>query len=193
MNADVSINLWEKDIQTIVEDTNHQLKGLNKSQLNWKPSPDVWSVAQNLDHLITVNRSYFPVIDKMNEGNYSLPLHAKIPILTSFLGDFIYKSVDPKNLKKITTFSIWEPTSSELDTTIIDRFLDHQERLMNKMRESGGLLEKNAIIASPVNRYIVYPLERAFDIIVAHERRHMNQAMDILPLLDTKAEQGTSN
>lgn len=193
MNADVSINLWEKDIQTIVEDTNHQLKGLNKSQLNWKPSPDVWSVAQNLDHLITVNRSYFPVIDKMNEGNYSLPLHAKIPILTSFLGDFIYKSVDPKNLKKITTFSIWEPTSSELDTTIIDRFLDHQERLMNKMRESGGLLEKNAIIASPANRYIVYPLERAFDIIIAHERRHMNQAMDILPLLDTKAEQGTSN
>jgi hypothetical protein len=31
---------------------------------------------------------------------------------------------------------------------------------------------------SPANRNMVYTLERAFDIIVVHERRHFQQAME---------------
>ncbi len=193
MNIDTSFDRWDKHIKAIQSQAEEQFNHLTKQQLNWKPSQDVWSIAQNLDHLITVNRSYFPVIDQMLEGNYRLPLHSKLSFITNFFGNFIYKSVDPKNTKKISTFSIWEPTESELDITIVPRFIDHQERLNTKIKESKYLLDQHAIVGSPANRYIVYPLSRAFDIIIAHEQRHLNQAANVWSLYSEKTDNSVIN
>jgi hypothetical protein len=44
-------------------------------------------------------------------------------------------------------------------------------------------LEKGTVISSPANKYIVYKLETAFDIIVAHEERHLEQAKEVLSVL----------
>jgi hypothetical protein len=39
------------------------------------------------------------------------------------------------------------------------------------------------VISSPANKNIVYKLETAFDIIVSHEQRHLEQAKEILQLM----------
>ena len=63
---------------------------------------------------------------------------------------------------------------------IIDRFATHQQELIKWMKRSEPFIMKDIIIHSPANKIIVYKLEKAFDLIVTHERRHLNQAKELL-------------
>jgi hypothetical protein len=45
------------------------------------------------------------------------------------------------------------------------------------------LVQAETVISSPANRFIVYKIGRAFDIIVAHEERHLNQAKEVKAFL----------
>jgi hypothetical protein len=50
-------------------------------------------------------------------------------------------------------------------------------------------LNGKTVIASPASKMIVYTLDTAFDIIVTHERRHLEQAREVLRQLDTANQQ----
>lgn len=78
------------------------------------------------------------------------------------------------------TFPVWEPTISQVNDDILQRFEKHQNELKRQIETSKELVEKGTIISSPANRNIVYKLETAFDIIVSHEQRHLEQASEIL-------------
>ena len=43
---------------------------LSESQIHRKPDAETWSIAQNLEHLILINESYFPVIDRLRNKNH---------------------------------------------------------------------------------------------------------------------------
>ena len=68
------------------------------------------------------------------------------------------------------------PSQSTINADILDRFLQHQEELADFIDSCADLVDQKQIISSPANRNIVYPLSRAFDIIVAHEQRHLEAA-----------------
>lgn len=153
---------------------------LGEKELNWKPNPQTWSIAQNIDHLIVVNETYFPVLASLKKGTYKTPLIAKLGFMVSFLGKTVLNAVKPGRKKKMKTFPVWEPTVSQVKGNIIQRFEKHQNELKHQIETSKELIEKGTIISSPANRNIVYKLETAFDIIVSHEQRHLEQASEIL-------------
>ena len=163
---------------------NETFGALTAEKLNWKPDPQVWSIAQNIDHLITINETYFPVIGAIRTGDYRTPLIGKLGFIVRFFGKTVLRSVQPDRRRKIKTFPVWEPSSSLISGDILDRFGKHQEELKAMMERSGDLLEKGTVISSPANKYVVYTLEQAFDIIVAHEQRHLEQAKELLAELE---------
>lgn len=171
---------WSNDIDKITKDSYSQFGHLSIEQLNWKPSPQTWSIAQNLEHLIVVNETYYPVISCLKSGTYKTPFIGKIGFMVSFLGKTVLNAVKPDRKKKMKTFSIWEPTISEIKEDILKRFENHQTELKQKIEASKELIEKGTVISSPANRNIVYKLETAFDIIISHEQRHLEQAREIL-------------
>jgi hypothetical protein len=152
---------------------------LSFEQLNTKPSPEKWSIAQNIEHLIKVNDSYFPVIAELRAGTYKPYFLAKIPIIVNMFGKLIYKSVLPENTQKIKTFPIWEAEKSNISPEILQNFLTHQIQLAELILSCEDLVKKKTVIASPANHKIVYYLETAFEIIIAHEERHFEQAEEI--------------
>lgn len=156
--------------------------GLTDEQLNWRPNDQTWSIAQNLEHLIIINESYFPIFDQLMAGNFKPPFIGKFNFIAKKFGQMILKSVDPNNLKKSKTFEVWKPNTSQIDGDILSRFLDHQATLKQYIikLEKGQFL--NSVIHSPVNKYIIYTLDDAFKIIVDHESRHFKQATGILNL-----------
>ncbi len=156
---------------------------LTAEQLNWKPNEQTWSIAQNMDHLIVINETYYPVIKSVRQGTYKLPFMGKIGFMVNFFGKFILNSVEPTRKKKIKTFPIWEPIKSNIAPDILNRFEKHQEELKQLISGSKDLVEKEVIISSPANKNIVYKLGTAFDIIVTHEQRHLEQAKEILAQL----------
>ncbi len=177
---------WIEAINKTTRDFQDSFGNLNPAQLNWKPAADKWSIAQNMDHLIVINSSYFPIIQSLKKGTYKAPFLGKVGFLVSFIGKMILNSVNPDRRRKMSTFPIWEPTKSEIPVGILDRFVAHQAELKKMIEDSQDLLEKGAVISSPANRNIVYKLEKAFDIIVTHEQRHLEQAKEVYELM--KAE-----
>lgn len=170
---------WASQLDKITEQFLTSFGALSLEQLYWKPDPQTWSIAENIKHLITVNESYYPILASLQEGNYKTPFIGKMGFMVSFLGKMILNSVKPDRKRKMKTFRIWEPTVS-VSENLLEQFEKHQNELKQQIALSEKLVERGAVISSPVNRNIVYKLETAFDIIVAHEQRHFEQAKEVL-------------
>lgn len=179
---------WTATLDNITKQSQTEFGGLTTEQLNWKPNSGTWSIAQNIDHLIVVNETYYPVLTSLKDETYKTPFIAKIGFIVSFLGKTVLKAVQPDRRKKMKTFPIWEPSESKVGDDILKRFEVHQNELKQKIENAKELVERGIVISSPANRNIVYKLETAFDIIVSHEQRHFEQAKEILSLLSQNVE-----
>ena len=174
---------WINEIDKLTSSFKNNFDHLSNEQLNWQPNPSIWSIAQNMEHLIAVNKTYFPVLEQLRNGKYKPPFISKFGFVVSFLGKTVLNAVNPDRRKKMKTFPIWEPQTSETCKNILRRFENHQNELKQKIEEANEFIEKGIIICSPASRNIVYKLETAFDIIVTHEQRHLEQSKEILLLL----------
>ncbi len=176
---------WPHELDRVTEAYQQAFAALNVAQLNWKPNSETWSIAQNIDHLMVINSTYFPILTQLHQGDYQVPFYGKWAWYNRMMGQMILKSVQPETQRKIKTFPIWQPAESDLSADILTQFSTHQQKLKEAIIEAQPLLEQGALVSSPANSAIVYPLQSAFDIIVTHEKRHLLQAKAVqgqLPL-----------
>ncbi|GGF47223.1 hypothetical protein GCM10011339_39700 [Echinicola rosea] len=176
------IDQWKGSLATTTQDFKDAFQRLNKDELYRKPNPDTWSIAENIQHLIVINKSYFPIFEQIVEGSYQKPFIGNIGFLNRALGNMILKSVAPDNAKKIKTIPVWKPEKYEehRQEELLEVFEKHQKTLTDWIDRLKPALEKGQVIHSPANRLIAYPLDMALDIITTHERRHLKQAKRIL-------------
>lgn len=178
MNTDAQINAWVKRLGNVTEKAVAEFDHLSEEQLNQKSDPETWSIAENLQHLIQINESYYPVIESIRKGNMKLSWLSKFAFIRNFFGKMILGSVEPTRKKKIKTFPIWEPSHTGVEEGIVARFSAHQHHFTDWVVSCKDLLEAGQVIYSPANENIVYSLEHALEIIVTHEERHLNQALE---------------
>ncbi len=188
-NAKITTKMtaWKTELAANTALFKQAFGGLSAEQLNWKPNAETWSIAQNIDHLITINKTYFPLIEQVQNGVYNTPWWSKLTIVTRFFGNVIYNASDANRKRKMKTFPIWEPETSDLSADILDEFEAHQQTLAQQIESAENLVERGVVISSPVNSNIVYRLERAFDIIVIHEKRHFEQAKEVMAMMQNLA------
>jgi hypothetical protein len=120
----------------------------------------------------------YAVFDTLENGTLKLPFVARIKSLPRFLGKFILNAVEPSRKRKIKTFAVWTPDSSMVPGDIIAQFLAHHDKLKSVLKEKKGLFGHGLIISSPANKFIVYSVDDAMEIILTHEERHLNQALE---------------
>ena len=174
------MNDWINQIDKTTAEFQQFFGELSSEELNWKPNPTTWSIAQNIDHLIVINKTYFPILADLKSGKYQLPFLGKFGFIVSYLGKLILKAVEPSRKKKTKTFSIWEPSESNISDDILAQFSNHQKELKREILAAKDLVKQGAVISSPANKNIVYKVETAFDVIVTHEQRHLEQAKEVL-------------
>ncbi len=177
------IQHWIDQIDETTTGFKAAFEHLNEEALNWKPAPDKWSIAQNIDHLITIDTSYFPIIQAAEEESLKLPFISRIGLIVKGFGKMILGSVKPDRSRPSKTFPVWEPSSSNIDGSIVLDFEFHQRDLKILIERSIPLLLRGIIIHSPANKNIVYTLKDAFEIIVTHQKRHLAQAKEVLQLM----------
>lgn len=174
---------WLKRIDELTEKFVSTFGELDNELLNIKPNQNTWSIAQIIQHIIILNESYFPLLEKLKSGNNELPFHAKFGFMVNLAGNLILKSVQPENVRKTKTLKIWEPALSNIPDGIIEKFRNHQGQLKSAIKECETFVKQGTIISSPANKNIVYKLETAFELIVVHEERHFNQAVEVMQKL----------
>jgi hypothetical protein len=65
MNNREELEYLRSDVLSLADQAQSEFGRLRVDQLNWKPAPTTWSVAQCFHHLITTNASYFPTFDSI--------------------------------------------------------------------------------------------------------------------------------
>jgi len=159
----------------IAAETKSTFGRLTPAQLNWKPSPERWSVAQCFDHLLTSNKGYFPTIEGVIAG-IKPTFWQRMPVLPGLAAKLLIKSLDPKSTRKIKAPQKFQPAQSDISASVIDDFVDQQASMVKKMKATEHLDLEKIVITSPVASVVTYSLMDAYRIIVVHERRHFEQA-----------------
>lgn len=153
---------------------------LSHAQLNWKPSPQQWSVGQCFDHLILTNEPYFPLFAKIAAGEHERSLWQRVPLLPSVFGRLVLGAVSPQSARKIKARPGFLPAASDIDAQIISRFARHQEELLRLMKATEGIEVEKVIITSAISPVVIYSLLDGYRIMVTHERRHFLQAERVM-------------
>ena len=152
---------------SVAQQANDTFGQLTVSQLNWKPSPERWSVAQCFDHLLNTNKGYFPVIENVLAGQKPT-LWQRMPVLPGLAGNLLLRYVDPASTRKIKAPKNFQPAQSDISGSIINDFVDQQGKIVEKMNSTRHLDLERVIISSPVAAPITYSLMDAYRIIVIH-------------------------
>jgi hypothetical protein len=184
MNVDKAIKSWYRRLDAVTTKIDTEFGRMSHEQLNWKLSSEKWSIADILEHLNLVNTSYEKVLTDSANGTSDMGFTGRIGFVVKFLGNIINQSVESSRAKKMKTFPVWEPTESTVSAEVIPEFKKLQGLIKQLISDNKLLLEKDTVIPSPINRYIVYKLRKAVEIIVSHEERHLNQALEVKSMID---------
>jgi hypothetical protein len=152
---------------------------LDSEQLNWKADPSSWSIAQNIDHIILLNKSYFQEFKLIELGTYTVPLVTKLKYWYSFARNPIKPYTDSHRVKKSKTYDFWNPTRDDYTPAILNEFQARQREFIKHM-EQLHKFSRRTLVFYPGDRSFVFTLETAFGVMIEHERRHYNQAKEVL-------------
>ena len=168
------------ELEKIAESSKQTFGSLNADQLNWKPGPDQWSVAQCLDHLVSANTAYFPVFERIARDEKKNTLWESLPLIPGLFGKLLIKYLEPASQRKLKAPKSIQPSASTIDPEIVNRFVIQQTELARAFRSFEGKDLDQIKITSPFMRLIPYSLRSACTIIVVHEQRHLQQAERVL-------------
>ena len=168
------------EMTTIADNAQLTFGNLTAQQLNWKPSTEVWSIGQCFDHLITANKAYIPIIEQVLLGKKQSTFWEKTPLLPNLFGKLLIKYLSPQSIRKMKAPQVFKPSSSSIDEDIISRFIEHQKQMMLLMKRTEGFNLSQIKITSPALRFVTYSMIDGYEIIVVHEKRHVQQAERVL-------------
>jgi DinB superfamily len=160
----------------IADDARKVFGGLTAEQVNWKPSPEQWSVGQCFDHLIKTNERFAALLEEIGRGARRSGAWERWSPLSGFFGKMVLKAVAPEAKRKFKAPRSTQPSASEVDARIVEKFVAHQGRLANLMKATEGVDLRKTKVASPIAGFVTYSLLDAYRITTAHERRHFEQA-----------------
>ncbi len=150
---------------------------LTEAQLNWKPAPDRWSIAQCLDHLAISSRGfdrYFTVaIDRARRKSWVTNAPTYKP---TFVGGWLARQLHPETGRNLPAPKVFRPADSSDIKGALDHFLKQQGAFLDFVRQTDGIDYNKTRLRSPVTLLMRYSLADAFVITVVHGRRHLAQA-----------------
>lgn len=165
-----------REVEAIARDAQSLFGGLDERQLNWRPDAASWSVAQCLDHLLNANREMFQAIDAATDGAGPRTLWQRLPVLPGVFGRMMIRSQSPETSRKFRAPGKIIPASSAIDPRITERFLANQREAAARVRALGARDVARIIMVSPFVAFITYSVLDGCRIVVAHQRRHLEQA-----------------
>jgi hypothetical protein len=150
--------------------------GLSDAQLNWKPSPEKWSIAQCLEHLTAASSGFNPYfVDALARGRQRFATASPPTYQPSFMGRWLIKHVEPESPRKLRAPKIFKPSASNVRNAL-DNFLEQQKAFLKFVGETNGIDYNRTRLRSPVTPLVRYSLADAYVITVSHEQRHLQQA-----------------
>ena len=150
---------------------------LSEAQLNWKPSPEQWSIAQCLEHLaITSGKfdNYFSLA--LERARKKRPITNAPAYKPSVVGGWLARQVSPEGGRNLPAPKVFRPSEASMIAASLDLFLNAQTKFIDFVKQCAGIDYNKTRLRSPVTPLMRYSLADAFVITVLHGQRHLGQA-----------------
>ncbi len=170
---------YQRQIEAVNEDARDLMAGLSEAQVNWRPTPAHWSIAECLDHLTVTNRELMERIEAAISDARSRGLTNRGPFRYGVIGNMIIRSMEPPVKMKFKAPKIFKPRPDQSLEAVARDFFAVQDELLRLIKEANGINLARIKITSPVTRLIKLSLGQAFSLIATHERRHLWQARQV--------------
>lgn len=175
------------EVATITERNIQLLKGkfgsLSAAQMNWKPSKDVWSIAEIFAHLNGYAAYYHPAFfDKMAKTRFTIP---KEIFNSSPLGRSAWQSMKlgkQQNVKrKFNAPKNYNPilTTSLLNGSEVEQLLAGQHELLHVLEKAIAVNIRKVKVPISISKIIRLRLGDALLFVAYHNERHMQQAINL--------------
>ena len=168
------------EFRAMARDTHAAFGSLSEGQLNWRPDETRWSIAQCFDHLLRANAEMFESMDAAIDSPHSRTIWQRIPLLPRLYGVMLIKSQGPETRRRFTAPRQARPASSAVEKNIIQRYVVHQHEAAERVRALEGRDVARVIMGSPFVSFITYSVLDGCRLIVAHQRRHFEQAQRVM-------------
>ena len=170
------------ELEDIARDAQATFGGLDALQLNWRPEPAKWSVAQCLEHLVISNQWMFRAAGDALGDARPRTVWQRLPVLPGVVGRMLIRSQSPAATRQFTTSSKAAPATSDIGADIVRRFVEQHRDALTRVRALDERAAAGAIMTSPFLRVIAYSVLDGWRLLVAHDRRHLAQARRVMLL-----------
>ena len=151
---------------------------LSPGQINWQPTPDEWSIAQCLDHLVVVNNLLLPKMEVAAEQTRERGLFAQGPFTYGWFGRLFIHALEPDVQPNMQAPAIYRPAESNI-TAALERFLAVQQRLIDLLPQLIDLDLRQVRVTSPALPLLRLQLGAWVAATVAHNWNHIRQAQRV--------------
>lgn len=151
---------------------------LDQSQLNWKESPQSWSILECLEHLNRYGDFYIAEINKciMDSKTKSTEFFN-----SGWIGNYFAISMLPKKkLNKMKTFKNMNPSGSQLNGATIDKFLMQQKEILNILKNAQSVDLTKTKTSISISKWIQLRLGDTLRVLIYHNERHILQAQKVM-------------
>ncbi|MBC7901014.1 MAG: DinB family protein [Saprospiraceae bacterium] len=168
-----------EEMRKVSDEALETFGGLSAEQLNWKPSPDSWSVGQCFEHIIKTNQEFYPEFEKLAAGKRKNSFWENWSPFTGWAGRFLINAVSVDSKKaKAPSKRIVPP--SDIEPNIIERFASHVDEVNTKVEACAEVDCKKTVVTSPFLAVFTYSLDDAYTVLVEHTKRHFRQAKRVM-------------
>src|SRR5262249_39816149 len=96
---------------------------LSETQLNWKPTPDQWSIGQCIDHLLVTGRNSLLNIHQAISDARSRNLFNEGPFRYGLIEKWFVNQMGPEARMRFKAPKAYMPTTDWLDAEIVNQIL----------------------------------------------------------------------
>ena len=168
-------------LEAATKDAQTHLGDWTDDQLNWKPSPNKWSAAECLQHLVVAHDAYWPQIQAV-VGSTAPRAPSDNDVKPTFIGRMLLRAVRPETTTRTRAPGRFNPARSHVPGSPLEAFERAQENLAKLIEGTADVDWHRVKVTTPVNRLIRFRLGEVYRILTAHGQRHVNQAIRLREL-----------
>lgn len=158
--------------------------GLTDETFNKRPDDDRWSVAECVDHLVTIGRLMLPRMNAAAANARAKGWLAEPPFRYGRLGNWFVRAMGddqlpPRNRLRAPRLYRPPPGADRTIPEAVEAFAAVQDDFIAVVQAADGLDLARVKIASPVTRLLRLSLGQWLKGLSGHQRRHIWQATQV--------------
>ncbi len=153
---------------------------LSEADLNWQPDPKRWSVGQCLDHLNKATETYAAALPNVIRRAHERGLTGEGPVRYGIFGSVFLKLTEPPVKLRVAAPKPFVPSSRLERTALLEEYRERRQKMADLMTDANGLNLGRVKLKFPPAPRLPFRLGTTFAVYLAHERRHIWQAENVL-------------